>query len=127
LATVIIITWLAVGRYEWQPPPVISNRIKEFVQLQPTNCGEENDSVSVILKSGSWECIWPDLEKDIFFWQQNKNNMEKNVISFYIRSTDEIGEKEKEKAKLKLEHRFKGLTVHFCRAGEEDAVLYPKG
>jgi hypothetical protein len=123
LATVIALLWLAVGYHEWRPPASLEKKIKDFCQIQVRDSYQRQEAVQLVLNIACWERLLPDLEKLIYLWQKkHKKGMENYVIRLYIRSAGGVDQKELRKAKLRLEHRFRGLTVYYCKTGEEHVV-----
>ena len=108
--------------------PSFLEKIKDFCQIQVRESYQRQEAVQLVLNIACWERLLPDLEKLIYLWQKkHKKGMENYVIRLYIRSAGGVDQKELRKAKLRLEHRFRGLTVYYCKTGEEHVVLYPEG
>jgi len=128
LVATIAVLWLLVGYYEWQPSASLEKRIGNLCKARVKDSYQKLEMTQLVLNIAYGKEILPELEKNIYLWRKKqKNSLENYVIKLYIRSAGGIDQKEIKKAKLKLEHRFRGLTVYYSETGEEHVILYPEG
>jgi len=84
-------------------------------------------TIPVTLNIEAWEFIYTEIEKEVYMIRKSKktkiDSIEMNVC---VSAANGIKETEKEKTKMRMENRFSGLTVNFCKEEkeEENAFLY---
>ncbi|KUO61993.1 MAG: hypothetical protein APF84_05025 [Gracilibacter sp. BRH_c7a] len=119
----IIGGWIIAGRYEYQIPISLSNRIVSWKLLERNR--EALDALVVNIEAR--EFITENMEKEIYIVRKSRKPRDEHMlmnVGIQIEQNPPDNE-EIEKAKQRLEKRFPGLTVNFSSQGQEDnnAVL----
>lgn len=117
LACTIVIVWNLAGRYEWQIPTYLSEKITYLSEKKTSwkYLRETAEAVeTVVLNIEAREFITDDMEKEIYIVRRSrKPNKDRLLMNVEIQPDEDlIGSNEIVKAKLRLEKRFPGLTIN---------------
>ncbi len=101
--------WILAGRYEWQIPNNLANKIITSKRLK-----KDCDILeAMVLNIEAREFITENMEKEIYIVRKSRKNRADYVqmnVGIHM-SQDPPDNKEIERAKQRLEKRFPGLTV----------------
>ncbi len=123
LMILIISLWILVGRYEWRLPSFWVRKISVLSGWQEKDVARQ----AFILNFEAREFASEDIEKEVYIIRKSRSgNGQCIIMNVGVKAPEHIfSEEEREKAKLRLERRFPGLTVNFTKEELEkkDAVL----
>ena len=113
LACVIVVAWNLTGKYEWPIPDYLRKKIISWKYG-----GEEAVPVdTLVLNIEAREFITDDMEKEIYIVRKSRKvNNDCLLMNVEVHSSkEEIGSTDIDKAKLRLEKRFPGLTINITQ------------
>lgn len=117
----IIGVWILAGRYEWQIPAKLTNKIISWKRPK-----EDWDSLqALVLNIEARVFITDNMEKEIYIVRKSrkhKNDHMQMNVGIQV-ATDPPNQEEIERAKQRLEKRFPGLTVNLKVQEVNNAVL----
>lgn len=119
LLIVIILLWVVTGRFEWHLPTCLAQKIDRVRQI-----GIEKEArEAFILNFETKEFGSNDIEKEVYIIRKSRKGINTGIIlNVGVKNTDHLfDEIEREKAKLRLERRFPGLTVNFTKAESKNS------
>ena len=117
----IIGVWILAGRFEWQIPINLANKIISW--KHPKKDCEILEAM--VLNIEAREFITDNMEKEIYIVRKSRKNKTDHVqmnVGILV-SHDPPDNKEIERAKQRLEKRFPGLTVSLKVQEDNNAVL----
>lgn len=115
----IIILWGIAGCYEWNLPYSLAKKVIGLGYLRE----EQDIREAFILNFEAREFPSDDIEKEIYIIRKSRRGKTSGsiVMNVGVEPPEHIfDEKEREKAKLRLERRFPGLTVNFTKKEQEE-------
>lgn len=113
----IIGLWIIAGRYEWQIPAHLANKIIRWMGTKK----EQEMLDAIVVNIEAREFITESMEKEIYIVRKSR----KHKTDHLLMNVDvQIGQKKSDteeiaRAKLRLEKRFPGLTVNFAVQEQE--------
>ena len=113
LACVIVIAWNLTGKYEWQLPVYLRERIASWKNDRKQAVPAD----TLVLNIEAREFMTDEMEKEIYIVRKSRNqNSDSLLMNVKVRSgIGGIGSTDIDKAKLRLEKRFPGLTINVTR------------
>jgi hypothetical protein len=123
LLMLIISLWVLVERYEWKLPSCWAGKIGVLGGRQEKEVARQ----AFIINFEAREFASEDIEKEVYIIRKSRSeNGQCIIMNVGVKAPEPIfSEEEREKAKLRLERRFPGLTVNFTQEEKEkkDVVL----
>ncbi len=126
-SVVVLSLWFIAGHYELRLSTSTTQKIKNMYRRRGDKEVQNEATIPVTLNIEAWEFIYTEIEKEVYMIRKSKktkiDSIEMNVC---VSAANGIKETEKEKTKMRMENRFSGLTVNFCKEEkeEENAFLY---